>query len=70
MLLPLAQSEEGQRFWSLAVQANRPEQLVEGLDNASSFWVEKGARKHWENMLFVLATPYGPGLKTRLRKTK
>ena len=36
----------------------------------SRFWVEKRARKHRENMSFFKAKPYGPGLKTRLHKTK
>ena len=33
----------------------------------SRFWVEKGARKHRKNNVVLLAKPYGPGLKTRLR---
>ena len=31
----------------------------------SRFRVEKGARKHRENMSFLLAKPYGPGLKSQ-----
>ena len=36
----------------------------------SRFWVEKPAWKCRKNMSIFLAKPYGPGLKSRLRKTK